>query len=72
MSTAQLALTIVEHVWIGATPAATWWALRTPTGRTITTVIRAEIRDLWLRAKGVPEKTRHELAVKAMKRDLES
>ncbi|MGA9694056.1 MAG: hypothetical protein WBR33_21945 [Pseudonocardiaceae bacterium] len=69
----QAAQTVIEYVaGIAALPATTWCALRTRTGRTITTVIRAEIRDLWLRAKEVPVEKRQELAVNAMRQDLDS
>ena len=40
--------------------------------RTLATVIRGEVRDRWLRAKGVPASERRKLAVDAVRRDLES
>lgn len=63
---------IYEHLWWTSVPPAVWWMLRTPTARTITTVMRGEIRDRWLRAKGVPEDIRQQLAVDAVKQDLKS
>lgn len=68
----QVAQTLIEHVWLAPLPPALWYLRRTRIARAAVTVISGEIRDRWLRAKGVPEATRHELAVDAAKRDLES
>ena len=72
MSTAQVLQWLIEHVWLAPVPPAAWLVLRTRTARTITTVIRGEIRDRWLRAKGVPARERRKLAVDAVRQDLES
>lgn len=68
----QVAHWIYEYLWLAPVPPAIWYLQRTRTVRTVATVIRGEIRDRWLRTKGVPEATRHELAVDAVRRDLES
>lgn len=66
----EIALAIWSYVT--PLPAAIWFLQRTRTARTVAAVIRGEIRDRWLRAKGVPEVTRDELAVDTMRRGLES
>lgn len=68
----QVAQALVEYVWLAPLPPAVWLVLRTRTAHTVATVVRGEIRDRWLRAKGVPEVTRQELAVDTVRRDLES
>jgi hypothetical protein len=72
VSAAQIAQWIHEYWWTASLPPGIWGLQRTRTIRTIATVIRGEVRDRWLRAKNVPEQTRQELAVDAVKRDLES
>lgn len=72
MSTAQVVQWVCEHLWLTPLPPALWYLQRTRTARTVATVIRGEVRDRWLQAKGVPEATRHELAIDAARRDLES
>lgn len=69
MATAQW---LIEHVWLAPVPPGIWFLQRTRTARTIASVIRGEVRDRWLQSKGVPEVTRHELAVDAVRRDLEA
>lgn len=68
----QLTQAILDHVWLAPVPPAVWYLWRARIARTVVTVIRGEVRDRWLRSKGVPEATRHELAIDAVKRDLES
>lgn len=72
MSSTQIVQWIYEYVWLAPAPPAVWYLLRTRTARTIATVVRGEVRDRWLRAKGVPEVTRQALAVDTVRRDLES
>lgn len=67
---AQIALAIWDYAWLAPVPPAIWFVVKARTARTVATVIRGEVRDRWLRAKGVPEVTRQELAVDAVKRDL--
>jgi hypothetical protein len=70
--TAQVAQWIYEHVWLAPVPPTIWYLRRTRIVRAVGTVISGEIRDRWLRAKGVPEATRHQLAVDAVRQDLNS
>jgi hypothetical protein len=63
---------LIEHVWLAPLGPLLWCLQRTRIVRTLTSVIRGEVRDRWLLAKGVPEATRHELAVATMRGDLES
>lgn len=72
MSAAQIAQWIYEYRCAVPLPLGIWYLRRTRIDRTIATVIRGEVRDRWLRAKNVPEQTRQELAVAAVRRDLES
>jgi hypothetical protein len=72
VSATQVAQALIDHVWLAPVPPVVWHLQRTRTARTIATVIRGEVRDRWLRAKNVPEQTRQELAVDAVRRDLES
>jgi hypothetical protein len=67
MPTAQVAQWIYEHVWLAPLPPTVWYLRRTRIARTVVTVVSGEIHDRWLRAKGVPEATRHELAVEAVR-----
>ena len=62
------------HLWwfSPAGASALWWALRSRLAHTTSSIACGELRDQWLRFKDVPEETRHELAVEAMRQDLES
>jgi hypothetical protein len=68
----QVVQALVEHAWLAPLPPGIWFLQRTRTARTVATVIRGEVRDRWLRAKGVPAAERRKLAVDAVRRDLES
>lgn len=72
MSTALVAQWIYEHLWLTPLPPAIWYLQWTRVARTVIAVVRGEVRDQWLRAKGVPEATRRELAVDTVRRDIES
>ena len=67
-----LAQWLFEHVWLAPVPPGIWYLQRTRTLRTVATVVRGEVRDRWLRTKGVPASERRKLAVDAVRRDLES
>jgi hypothetical protein len=69
---AQIALAIWDYVWLAPLPPALWYLRRTHIDRTIVTVIRGEVRDRWLRSKGVPADERRKLAVDTVRRDLDS
>jgi len=68
----ELLWPVIEHLWLAPLPPAVWYLQRTRPARTAATLICGEIRDRWLRAKGVPEEKRQELAVDTVRRDLES
>ena len=70
--TAQVVQWIYEHVWLAPLPPTIWYLRRTRIVRAVVTVVSGEIRDRWLRAKGVPEETRRQLAVDAVRHDLNS
>lgn len=72
MSTTWVMQWLYEHLWLAPLPPALWYLQRTRTAHTVATVIRGEIRDRWLRSKGVPEAERRKLAVDTVRRDLES
>jgi hypothetical protein len=72
VSAAQLAQWLIEHLWLAPLPPAFWYLRRTRIARTAVTVVSGEIRDRWLRAKGVPAGERRKLAFDAVRRDLES
>jgi hypothetical protein len=72
LTTTEFVQAIIEHVWFAPVPPAIWYLQRTRTLRTVATVVRGEVRDRWLRAKGVPAGERRKLAVDAVRRDLES
>jgi hypothetical protein len=68
----QVVQALIEHVWLAPLPPALWYLRRTRVARAAVTVVSGEIRDRWLRAKGVPATERRKLAVDAVRRDLES
>ena len=72
MSTALVAQWVYEHVWLAPLPPVIWFVVRTRTARTVVTIARAEVRDRYLRAKGVPVGKRRELIVDVVERDAKS
>jgi hypothetical protein len=70
LSPTEVAQWLIEHPWLASVPTGIWYLPRI--ARTVASVIRGEIRDRWLRAKGVPASERRKLAVDAVRRDLES
>jgi hypothetical protein len=72
MSVVQVAQWLLTHLWLAPLPPGFWYLRRTRIVRAAVTVVSGEIRDRWLRAKNVPEQTRQEIAVDAVRRDLES
>jgi hypothetical protein len=69
VSAAQIAQWIYDNWWAAPLPPGIWFLQRTRIARTI---VRGEVRDRWLRAKGVPAADRRKLAVDALRLDLES
>lgn len=70
--TAQVAQWIYECVGLALSSSTIWCIKRTRIARAVVTVVRGEIHDRWLRAKGVPDATRHKLAADAVRQDLNS
>ncbi len=68
----QVVQALIEHLWLAPLPPALWYVRRTRIARAAVTVVSGEIRDRWLRAKGVPATERRKLAVDTVRRDLES
>jgi hypothetical protein len=72
VSPTEIVQALIEHAWLAPLPPVLWYVRRTRIARTAVTVVSGEIRDRWLRAKGVPPDERRKLAVDAVRRDLES
>jgi hypothetical protein len=72
VSTALIAQTALDYVWLAPLPPTVWLLLRTAAARTVGRILRVCAWDVVLRLQGVSETERLKLIAEAAERDLKS